>query len=121
MTAADFKEGETFGQCIRGLRRERNLTQRDLAAQLGIDFTYLSKLENDRGEIPAETTVRRLAELLDVDPEELLSLAGRVPSELRERARDDVEFARFLRSLPDLPDDEVQRLHKSLKKRSPGK
>jgi HTH-type transcriptional regulator, competence development regulator len=107
--------GETFGKRIQTLRRERGLTQRQVAADLGIDFTYLSKLENDRGEPPGEQTVRKLAMSLDTDPEELLALAGKVPSELRLRAQRDVEFARLLRRLPDVSDRELQDIYRRLK------
>ncbi len=106
---------ETFGQRIQRLRRERGLTQRQVAAELGIDFTYLSKLENDRGEPPGEDTVRRLAAVLQTDEEMLLALAGKVPAELRERAQRDVEFARFLRRLPSVPDEDLRRIYKNLK------
>jgi transcriptional regulator with XRE-family HTH domain len=105
----------TFGRTIQELRRARNLTQRDLAARLGIDFTYLSKLENDRGEPPGEATVRKIAEILEADPEELLALAGKLPAELRERALRDVDFARFLRRLPEVPDDELRKVYRRLK------
>ncbi len=101
----------TFGQTIQALRRERGLTQRDVAQRLGIDFTYLSKLENDRGEPPGEETVRKLAAILDVDAEELLALAGKIPTALRELALRDVNFARFLRRLPNLSDKELSDLY----------
>lgn len=67
----------SFGRTIQQLRRELGLTQRFVASQLGIDFTYLSKLENDRGEAPGEETIRGLAQILKADAEELLALAGK--------------------------------------------
>jgi HTH-type transcriptional regulator, competence development regulator len=115
MPAETSKPDETFGQRIQRLRRERGLTQRQVAAELGIDFTYLSKLENDRGEPPGEDTVRRLAAVLQTDEEMLLALAGKVPPELRERAQRDVEFARLLRRLPSITEEELRRLSKNLK------
>ncbi|RDJ93071.1 XRE family transcriptional regulator [Lacticaseibacillus rhamnosus] len=63
----------------RGLRRRASLSQRDVALQVGIDFTYLSKLENDHGEAPGEATIRRLAAVLHADSEALLALAGKGP------------------------------------------
>jgi transcriptional regulator with XRE-family HTH domain len=108
-------EDTTFGKRIQRLRREQRLTQRDVAGRLGIDFTYLSKLENDRGEPPGEETVRKLADVLQIDVEELLALAGRVPPSLRDRAQKDVEFARFLRRLPHVPDDDLRDIYKRLK------
>lgn len=105
--------GESFGTRIQQLRREHGMTQRQVAAELGIDFTYLSKLENDRGEPPGEETVRRLAQLFGVDPEELLAKAGKVPSELRERAQGDLQFATLLRTLPKLSKEDLQRVYRS--------
>jgi HTH-type transcriptional regulator, competence development regulator len=104
---------DSFGKRIHELRRERGLTQRQVAAELRIDFTYLSKLENDRGEPPGEELVRRLAELFEVDAEELLAKAGKIPAELRERAHGDLQFATLLRTLPNLTPDELQRVYKS--------
>lgn len=106
---------ETFGQRIKRRRRELGLTQRQVADKLEIDFTYLSKLENDRGEAAGEKTVRRLAEVLEDDEEELLALAGKVPEQLRDRAQQDVAFARFLRRLPDVPDRELQDIYRRLR------
>jgi transcriptional regulator with XRE-family HTH domain len=73
----------TFGQIIRELRREHRLTQRELAEHvqaLGLkaDFTYISKIENDRLEIPpSEPLIRGLAQILETDAEALLDLAGK--------------------------------------------
>jgi HTH-type transcriptional regulator, competence development regulator len=106
---------ETFGSRVQRLRREAKLTQRQLASELGIDFTYLSKLENDRGEAPGEETVRKIARLLHTDEEELLARAGKVPPGLRDRAQRDLEFARFLRKLPNAPDKDLQAFYKRLK------
>lgn len=38
----------TFSKRVRELRKTRNLTQRELADRVGINFTYLSKIENDK-------------------------------------------------------------------------
>ena len=105
---------ESFGQRIQRLRRNRSLTQRQVAAELGIDFTYLSKLENDRGEPPSEDTIRGLAAVLMTDEEMLLAMAGKIPAELRDRARDDVNFARFLRRLPSIPDTKMQQFYEAV-------
>ncbi|HEX9924962.1 MAG TPA: helix-turn-helix transcriptional regulator [Anaerolineae bacterium] len=73
----------TFGQIIRELRRDHRLTQRELAEHvqaLGLkaDFTYISKIENDRLDIPpSEPLIRGLAQILETDAEALLDLAGK--------------------------------------------
>lgn len=115
MVKEDPPAEEMFGRRIQRLRRERDLTQREVASQVGIDFTYLSKLENDRGEPPGEDTVRKLADVLQTDVEELLALAGKVPAALRNRAQHDVRFARLLRHLPSVSDKELQDIYKRLK------
>jgi HTH-type transcriptional regulator, competence development regulator len=112
-------EDETFGQRIQRLRREAKVTQRELANQLGIDFTYLSKLENDRGEAPSEETIRKVARLLHTDEEELLARAGKVPPGLRDRAQQDLQFARFLRRLPSMPEEDLRRIYRQFRVRPP--
>lgn len=102
--------GETFGTYVQRVRRQRGFTQRALAARLGIDFTYLSKLENARDETPSEELIRRLAPILNADAEALLGLAGKVPTELRRLALEEPEFALFLRRLPSMSPDERRRL-----------
>lgn len=72
---------QTFGQVIRQARKEKGYTQRQVAKMLRIDFTYLSKLENDRADYSAkEDVIRSLAQKLDRDEEELIFLAGRTPA-----------------------------------------
>ncbi len=75
---------ETFGTLIRQARKDKGYSQRDLAKLLGVDFTYLSKLENDRGDYaPKEDVIRALAQHLDLNEEELIVLAGRIPRSMR--------------------------------------
>lgn len=105
---------ETFGQRVKRRRRELELTQRQLAAQLGIDFTYLSKLENDRGEPPGDKTIRNMAHVLKDEEEELLALAGKIPEQLRDRAQRDVAFARLVRRLPGMSDKELKDISRRL-------
>ncbi|MBL1209631.1 helix-turn-helix transcriptional regulator [Geminocystis sp. GBBB08] len=71
-----------FGILIKEARKQKGYTQRDLAKKLGIDFTYLSKLENNRPDYaPKEELIRKLADCLDLEENELIFLAGRIPSE----------------------------------------
>jgi HTH-type transcriptional regulator, competence development regulator len=108
---------ESFGTYIQRARRFRGRTQRELAADLDIDFTYLSKIENDRGDSLGEERIRRLAEALALDTETLLALAGRVPPEIRQMALDDRDFAMFLRQLPSMSPEERQSLYGRVRRR----
>ena len=72
-----------FGERLREMRKEKGLTLREVAERAGIDFTYLSKIENERiPYTPAVETIRQLADALSVDSIELLTLAGKLPKEL---------------------------------------
>jgi transcriptional regulator with XRE-family HTH domain len=73
---------QTFGRLIRQARKDKAYSQRELAGLLSVDFTYLSKLENDRADYPPkEDVIRALARNLDLDQEELIFLAGRLPQQ----------------------------------------
>lgn len=73
---------QNFGKLIRQARKDKGFSQRELAEKLGLDFTYLSKLENNRADYPPkEEVIRSLAVHLELDAEELIFLAGRVPQD----------------------------------------
>ncbi|MBI3464768.1 MAG: helix-turn-helix transcriptional regulator [Planctomycetes bacterium] len=73
-----------FGSKLRELRRKKGLTLRALAEAVGVDFSYLSKIENGKaGYLPGADTIRSIAEALDADPLELLRMADKVPPEVQ--------------------------------------
>jgi HTH-type transcriptional regulator, competence development regulator len=57
---------ETFGEYIKQLRTERNLTLTQLAAKLELDSANLSKIENNKREFDEKRLVL-LAEIFDLD------------------------------------------------------
>jgi HTH-type transcriptional regulator, competence development regulator len=73
---------QTFSNCIREARYNKGYSQRDLAALVKVDYTYLSKLENDRTEYaPSEEIIKLLAHHLELDSQELIYQAGRITAE----------------------------------------
>ncbi len=88
----------SFGKAIRDYRKQRGMSQRDLAEAAGIDFTYLSKIENNRTPPPSEDVIRAMAEALNVGADELIRSAGNVPSDLAEFLVNDTQAMPFLRS-----------------------
>ncbi|MEG4249648.1 MULTISPECIES: helix-turn-helix transcriptional regulator [unclassified Microcoleus] len=73
---------KTFGQLIRQARQGKGFSQRDLAKLVKVDYTYLSKLENDRAEYPPkEEVIQSLAHQLELELKELRDLAGRITPE----------------------------------------
>lgn len=87
------------------------ITLRSLAKELGIDFTYLSKIENG-ADVPSEDTLRKIASWFKADADELLALAGKVPPALAERARTEHQMGRLLRRLPNLPPDKMREIYR---------
>ena len=75
-------EAQQFGKKLRELRSQAHLTQRELAQKIGVDFTYLSKIENGVLPPPSEKVILLLAEVLNADRDELFTLAGRVPTDI---------------------------------------
>jgi predicted ATPase/DNA-binding Xre family transcriptional regulator len=62
-----------LGQHLRELRATRKLSQRQVARQVGIDVSYLSKLENGH-QSAREDVLRKLAKVLGAEPDGLLTL-----------------------------------------------
>ena len=88
-----------FGERLRELRKARGLSQRDVAGRAGIDFTYLSKIENGRIEPPSEDVIRRVAHELDADEDELIVLADKFPSDLAQALKTPERVKALRRSL----------------------
>ncbi|HED05699.1 MAG TPA: XRE family transcriptional regulator [Ignavibacteria bacterium] len=61
---------ETFGEYIRKLRTEKELTLTQLAAQLDLDSANLSKIENGKREFD-EKRLEKLASVFELDLDKL--------------------------------------------------
>jgi len=88
----------TFGQKLRALRRAVNVTQRKLAERVGVDFSYISKLENDRLPPPSADTVVKICKALSVTPDELLAASGKMPPQVQQSIVSSPAAIQFLRS-----------------------
>jgi len=71
---------KTLGQFIRELRDKKDISLRELARKADISAPFLSDVELGRRN-PSEHNLRRIAELLDADYEELKSYDSRPPIE----------------------------------------
>ncbi len=60
-----------IGDNLRKLREARALRQEDLAEKAGVGKNTVNRIEKNRTE-PHMTTIRKLAEALEVDPAELV-------------------------------------------------
>jgi HTH-type transcriptional regulator, competence development regulator len=109
---------KTFGQTLQTLRRSKNVSQRELAEKVGVDFSYISKVENDRLPPPAADTIVKICEALGVPRDELLALTGKMPSDAKEMLSSSTAAQQFIRQAQEmnLTDEEWQALTKRLKR-----
>lgn len=67
-----------FGERLRALRAERGVTQKDMAAAIGVSAAYLSALEHGRRGAPTWTLIQKIIGYFNIiwdDAEELARLA----------------------------------------------
>lgn len=86
-----------FGKILRSLRAKEKIGIKKLAPQIGVSYSYLSKLENN--EIgPSAELVDRIAVYFDYDRDRLLLSAGKIPDEILKILSDNPDKAlKYLR------------------------
>lgn len=70
---------EAFGQVLREIRKTKNINQEKLAADSGLDRSYISQLEHGRKK-PSLSTVFQLAKALDISPAKMISSVEKIVS-----------------------------------------
>ncbi len=71
-----------FGQKLKQLRQAQGMTQPQLAEKIGIEQSYLSKLENDKS-LPSAEMFQAIYSALEVSPQTMLEgLSASVINEL---------------------------------------
>lgn len=106
-----------LGRYLRKCRTKRQLREgntfslRQLAGRIGVEPSYLSKIERGLEPRPSEETTRALALELGEDPDVMLAMAGKVSADLQETIRKRPHlFAQLIRELKHMPDRAVLRL-----------
>jgi len=103
-----------FGRHVRRVREElklhdRSFSVRQVAKRIGVEPAYLSKVEREQVSPPSETKIVRLALALDEDPDVLLSMAGKVSSDVMEIVRRRPRtLAGLVRSLSSVSDKKIR-------------
>ena len=87
---------KTFGEILKEIRRSKNISQRDLADKAGVDFTYISKLENDRLPPPSAETIIKLSEILKTEQTILFAVSGKLDNEIKDAITGNPEALKFL-------------------------
>lgn len=106
-----------LGDYLRKCRIERQghegnkFSVRQLAGRIGIEPSYLSKIERGLEPRPSEATTRALALELGENPDVLLAMAGKVSGDLQDIIRKRPQlFAQLIREMKNMPDNAVLRL-----------
>lgn len=109
---------QTFGEKLKELRKAKKISQRELADKVGVDFSYISKVENDRIPPPAADTVVKISEILEVESNILLALTGKIPSNTKKMLSSSVEAQNFIKNAQEmsLTEDEWNKMTRGLKR-----
>lgn len=106
-----------FGQYVRK-RREAlqaketgNYSLRAVAGRLECQPAFLSMVERGVCGPPSEDLIKRLAAILEDDPDVMLAMAGKVSVDLREAILKRPQlFAELIRQMREAPDDAIERV-----------
>ncbi len=110
-----------FGEHIRQARQaiqesDRAFSLRQVAARVGIEPAYLSKIERGVFPPPSEAVIVKLAGVLGEDKDVLLALAGKLSSDLQQIIMQRPRlFAELLRQLREVPDHAILRVVREVK------
>ena len=105
-----------FGNYIRDKRNKLKMEDgtyslRQVAKRIGVEPSYLSKVERGDQPPPSEKKIKALAKELSENHDVLLAMAGKVSSDLQEIIRQRPElFSQLIMELKDLPDNAVLKI-----------
>src|SRR5690606_27462464 len=90
---------------------------RKFADQVGVSPTYLSQVEQSNIDPPTAERVRKMADILGENPDELIALAGRVPEDLPKIIQKrPIQMPELLREASGLTGDQLRQLLEKARK-----
>ncbi len=109
--------GNALGRYLRKCREAKQQQEgnqfslRQVAQRIGIEPSYLSKIERGLEARLSEATTRALALALGEDPDVLLAMAGKVSQDLQEIIRKRPQlFAQLIREMKNMPEHAMLRV-----------
>ena len=105
-----------FGTFVRNKREalrkgDPTFSLRKVAERIGVQPSYLSRVERGLEAPPSEETIIRWADEIHVDRDVMLAIAGKISSDLVRAIRKRPElFAELIRELNDMPDHAILRI-----------
>jgi len=82
----------TFGSLLRKLRYNQGIGIKKLAPALDLDYTYLSRIENDKV-VPSEQVIDRISKYFGHDKDELMLSADKIPEDIKQILRENPQEA----------------------------
>ena len=90
----------SLGQTIRSARQERGYSLRRMAREICVTPPYASDFELGR-RVPSETVLRKISDLLSIDFDLLMQLAGRVGEDAERYLKENRLAGRLIRTIAD--------------------
>ncbi len=107
----------SFGSYVREKRVSHGHSLRKFAELVGVSPTYLSKVEQGNYAPPTVDRVKRIAELLDENVDELVALAGRIPEDLPGIImQHPTQMPELVREAGELDDDQIQQIRGEIRR-----
>ena len=72
-----------FSKLLKSLRTKKGVSIKKLARELGINYTYISKLENSKVN-PSREVIDRFSHYFNYSSDELMTAAGKIPRDIEE-------------------------------------
>lgn len=115
MISGTSQGAKPFGHVLRAKRLEKKLGLRRFAELAGISPTYLCRVEQCSVMPPTVDRVRRMAELLEENPDQWIALAGRASDDLSATvAEAPVEVLQIVRAMRDMTPRQLQKLREAV-------
>jgi transcriptional regulator with XRE-family HTH domain len=104
---------DDFPSYIRKTRLQKNDESKDFslrkfAVKVGLEPSYLSKIERGQEPPPSENKIKAIASELDLESDVLLAMAGKVSNDLLEIIMKRPKlFGKIIRELKEMPDNAI--------------
>lgn len=105
---------KSFGEYLRQQRKDKRITQRELASKVNVDFSYISKIETGALEPPSEDIIIKISKVLEVDEEQMIMLGKKIPTRYKEFIVEDELAELFLREVPNMTEEKKDKIRKAI-------
>lgn len=113
------KAGVSIGQYVRQVREARGFSLRAFAQMIGKTPTFVSRFERDDDMKPSEETLHVIANALEVDADDLIFRANKVPADLPQIVqKHPAAMAALLRTAQNLSEKELKAITEQIRKKT---